>query len=80
MFQALEKTRHPARDGSSAVFPVFHGILADAQGFGQGIARAKSQGQAFGFQFFGSQGVFHLGPPFFEYSGQGVMKPMDLNS
>ena len=57
MFQALEKTRHPARDGSAAVFPVFHGILADAQGFGQGIAGAKSQGQTLSFQFFGSHGV-----------------------
>ena len=57
MFQTLEKTRHPAGDGPAAVFPVFHRILADAQGFGQGIAGAKSQGQAFGFQFFGSRGV-----------------------
>ena len=80
IFQALEKTRHPARDGPSAVFPVFHGIVADAQSFGQGIAGAKSQGQTLGFQLFGSHGVFHLGLPFFEYSGQGVMKPAGLRS
>ena len=62
MFQALEKTRHPARDGPSAVFPVLHRVFADAQGFGQGIAGAKSQGQTLGFQLFGSHGVYYFGP------------------
>jgi hypothetical protein len=66
MFQTLEKKRHPARDGPAAVFPVFHGVFANAQGFGKSITGAKSQGQTLGFQFLGSHDVFHLGPLIFD--------------
>jgi hypothetical protein len=67
MFQALRETAAPrARDGSAAVFPVFHRILADAQGFGQGIAGAESQGRRLAFSFSAVKVFINSAPLIFE--------------
>ena len=62
IFQSQEKTRHPAGNGPALVFPVLNRVLANTQGFGQGVAGAESQGQALGFQFFGSHGDMQFVP------------------
>jgi hypothetical protein len=58
---------------------VFHCVFADTKGFGQGIAGVISQGKSSGFQLFGSHGVFHLGPPFFDNPVRASSSPWTSN-